>query len=100
MHRKKGFLIRNCWTCCPSAPTRCCGISAQCQAMGISGHPETLAFILEEPVKIEDSSGTYLICDPVLLNDRMYVLLDCQLPNFDSAEKAAWDESIFLPVLY
>lgn len=63
---------------------------------GISDNPKSLAFTLEEPVRIESDSGaypgTYLIHDAVLLNDRMYIMLDYQPADPAIMEKMTWDD--------
>lgn len=64
---------------------------------GVSSDPKSPAFILEEPVRIEDDSGAYpgiyLIHDAVLLNDQMYIMLDYQPANSAIMEKMTWDDA-------
>lgn len=43
---------------------------------GISEDPNALIFTLEEPVQAEDESGMYLVQGAMLLNDRMFVLIE------------------------
>lgn len=63
---------------------------------GFSDDQKSPAFILEEPVRIENDSGaypgTYLIHDAALLNGQMYILLDYQPSDPAIMEKMIWDD--------
>lgn len=62
---------------------------------GISEDPEALVFTLEEPVQREGESGTYLVFDAMLLNDKMYILLNYYPASQEIMEELTYNSSVF-----